>query len=98
MKPKSRLFYHIVLLTDVSGWEGILEILDEPSAEIWYHPDGAVPHYHAVVHSDKLRNAAMVRKALGCFGGIRVEALSDSYAYRQALAYARSRGERYVGQ
>lgn len=94
----SIFFYHLILSTNVPGWEDVLEILDEPAAEIWYHADCLVPHYHVVFHSNKLRNVSMVRKALGFFEGISVQVLDDTNAYRLALAYVRGKGERYVGQ
>lgn len=89
-------FFHVMLFTDVSGWEHVLDVLDEPTAEIWFHEDTPIPHYHVIASSDKNATAHDLHKRLGFFAGAKVEKLSDSYAYYCAKQYASSKGVRYV--
>lgn len=89
-------FFHVMLFTNVPGWEDVLEKLDEPSAEIWYHDDTPIPHYHIIAHSDKCATVAYFHKVFGFFAGLKVELLANRAAYHDALLYARSKGVRYV--
>lgn len=91
-------FYHIMLLTDIPGWEDVLERLDEPCAEIWYHRTTPIPHYHVLATGNKYKSAAELHVALGRFAGIFVEELPDVFEFELCKQAASALGDRYVNE